>query len=96
MLDYLMWLAQRSPVLHALKGIVRDVVDWVVCDRPVLPDLKREAWYWSPKWQQAEAEADKDVAEGRYADVRTVPALQALLTREQPDVLFEALRAHRP
>jgi hypothetical protein len=49
MLDYLRWLAQRSPVLHAHKGIVRDVVDWVVGNRPVLLDLKREAWYWSPE-----------------------------------------------
>ena len=28
-----------------------------------------QAWFWTPSWQAGEAEADRDIAEGRVTDL---------------------------
>jgi hypothetical protein len=35
----------------------------------IIPD---QEWYWSPRWQAMEAEADRDLAEGRFHIFDTV------------------------
>jgi len=36
---------------------------------------KREAWFWSPEWQQAEAQAQKDILGGSVSEFDSVDDL---------------------
>jgi len=40
---------------------------------PIDPD---QAWYWTPEWQEAEREADEDIAAGR---VQTFDSMEDML-----------------
>lgn len=40
-----------------------------------LDTLEDESWFWTDEWQRGERRADKDLAEGRYTDFRTVDEL---------------------
>lgn len=32
-------------------------------------DPDDQSWFWTPSWQAGEAEADRDIAEGRVSDL---------------------------
>ncbi len=36
---------------------------------------KRDAWFWTPEWQQAEAQAQKDIQEGNVREFESVDDL---------------------
>ena len=36
---------------------------------------KRDAWFWTPEWQQAEARAQKDIQEGNVREFESVDDL---------------------
>ncbi len=36
---------------------------------------KRDAWFWSPEWQQAEAQAQKDILSGSVSEFDSVDDL---------------------
>ena len=36
-----------------------------------------QAWYWTPEWQSAEAEADAELAAGKYDNFASMDALIA-------------------
>ncbi len=38
-----------------------------------------QAWYWTPEWQAGEAEADADLAAGRFARFHTAEEMDAHL-----------------
>lgn len=40
---------------------------------------KRDAWFWTPEWQQAEAEAQKDIRDGNTSEFESVDDLLAHL-----------------
>jgi hypothetical protein len=40
---------------------------------------KRDAWFWSHEWQQAEAEAQKDIESGEVSEFDSVDDLLAHL-----------------
>ena len=40
---------------------------------------KRDAWFWSPEWQRAEAEAQEDIESGNDKDFESVDELLAHL-----------------
>jgi len=61
-----------------------DILDCQVSDgRIVLTPKrlidKRDAWFWSPEWQKAEAEAQADIDEGRVVEFDSVDELLAHL-----------------
>lgn len=41
-------------------------------------------WYWSPRWQAEEQEADLDWAAGRYTDFSSLEVLLAATVAPQP------------
>jgi len=43
---------------------------------------KRDAWFWTPEWQQAEAEAQKDIESGNVTEFESVDDLLAHLKGE--------------
>ena len=43
---------------------------------------KRDAWFWTPGWQQAEAEAHKDIESGNVTEFESVDDLLAHLKGE--------------
>jgi len=43
---------------------------------------KRDAWFWSPDWQKAEAEAQSDIDSGNVEEFDSVDALIASLKGE--------------
>ena len=43
---------------------------------------KRDAWFWSRDWQQAEAEAQKDIDSGNVSDFESVDDFLAHLKGE--------------
>ena len=43
---------------------------------------KRDAWFWTPEWQQAEAEAQKDIESGNVTEFESVDGLLAHLKGE--------------
>jgi len=43
---------------------------------------KRDAWFWSPGWQQAEAQAQKDIESGNVSEFESVDDLLAHLKGE--------------
>ena len=43
---------------------------------------KRDAWFWSPQWQQAEAEAQKDIRSGNVTEFKSAEDLLAHLKGE--------------
>lgn len=43
---------------------------------------KRDAWFWSPEWQKAEAEAQKDIDTGNVEEFESVDDLLDGLKRE--------------
>ena len=64
-----------------------DVLDCEVHDgRIVLTPKKlvdkRDAWFWSHDWQQAEAEAQKDIESGDVSEFDSVDDVLAHLKRE--------------
>src|ERR1700730_7550624 len=46
-----------------LKAVLRD--DGVIELRPALVVDRNQSWFWTPRWQQMEREADEDIAAGR-------------------------------
>lgn len=36
---------------------------------------KRDAWFWTPEWQQTEAQAQKDIQEGNLREFESVDDL---------------------
>lgn len=36
---------------------------------------KRDVWFWTPEWQQAEAQAQKDIQEGHVREFESVDDL---------------------
>jgi AbrB family looped-hinge helix DNA binding protein len=36
---------------------------------------KRDAWFWSPEWQKAEAEAQEDIASGDVTELESIDEL---------------------
>ena len=51
------------------EGATIDVVlreDGVLELRPETGIDPSQAWFWAPRWQQMEREADEDIAAGRY------------------------------
>ncbi|MHB1460945.1 MAG: AbrB/MazE/SpoVT family DNA-binding domain-containing protein [Armatimonadota bacterium] len=42
----------------------------------------RDAWFWTPDWQQAEAEAQHDIDSGNVSEFETIEALLAHLKDE--------------
>ena len=47
-------------------------------------DPDDQSWFWTPSWQAGEAEADRDIAEGRVTD----------LTPEEIQARIRALDSH--
>ena len=43
---------------------------------------KSQAWYWTKEWQEAEREADEDIAAGRVKDFDNVEDLIADLNKD--------------
>ena len=43
---------------------------------------KRDSWFWSPEWQQAEAQAQKDIESGNVKQFESVDDLLAHLKGE--------------
>lgn len=43
---------------------------------------KRDAWFWSSQWQQAEAEAQKDIESGNVSEFESAADLLAHLKEE--------------
>jgi hypothetical protein len=43
---------------------------------------KRDAWFWSPQWQQAETEAQKDIRSGNVTEFESAEDLLAHLKGE--------------
>ncbi|MDO8588938.1 MAG: AbrB/MazE/SpoVT family DNA-binding domain-containing protein [Armatimonadota bacterium] len=43
---------------------------------------KRDAWFWSPEWQKAEAGAQKDIESGKVIEFESVDDLLAHLKGE--------------
>ncbi len=43
---------------------------------------KRDAWFWSPEWQKAEAEAQKDIESGNVEEFESVDDLLGSLKGE--------------
>ena len=43
---------------------------------------KRDAWFWTPEWQKAEAEAQKDIDSGNVEEYESVDGLLDGLKRE--------------
>jgi len=76
--------AQIRKSAHLEDG---DVLDCEVRDgRIVLTPKKlvdkRDAWFWTPEWQQAEAEAQKDIESGNVTEFESVDDLLAHLKGE--------------
>ena len=44
-----------------------------------------QAWFWTPKWQAGEREADEDIAAGRYKDFATMEDFIADLKIDNED-----------
>jgi hypothetical protein len=44
---------------------------------------EEDSWFWSPRWQQMEAEADQDLAEGNYTDFNNADDLFNDLNRKK-------------
>lgn len=42
-------------------------------------------WYWTPEWQAKEAEAERDLAAGRYRTFDTMDDMIAFLMGEEDD-----------
>ena len=43
---------------------------------------KRDAWFWSPEWQRAEAEAQEDIEIGKLSEFESIEEVLAHLERE--------------
>lgn len=43
---------------------------------------KRDAWFWSPEWQKAEAEAQKDIDSGNVEEFESIDDLLGGLEKE--------------
>ena len=54
-----------------------DVRDDELVLRPQQLVDRSQAWFWTPEWQAAEREADRDVAEGRLRRFETMEELIA-------------------
>jgi len=77
-------LTLPAPVRRAVHLEDGDVLDCEVKDgRIVLTPKKivdkRDAWFWSAEWQQAEAQAQKDITEGNTREFDSVDDLLAHL-----------------
>jgi hypothetical protein len=52
-----------------MAELVRDAVDEYLEERPIEPG---QEWFWSAAWQEAEKEAEADLAAGRYETFDTM------------------------
>ncbi|MGQ0573365.1 MAG: AbrB/MazE/SpoVT family DNA-binding domain-containing protein [Pseudonocardia sp.] len=57
-----------------------ELVDDRVIVTPVAVVPRQQAWFWSREWQQAEREADDDIAAGRYTRYESDDDFFAALT----------------
>lgn len=53
--------------------------------RPRILTDPSQAWFWSPRWQQMEREADEDIAAGRIKRFGSMEELSADLDAAKPD-----------
>ena len=59
--------------------------DGVIELRPRILTDPSQAWFWSPRWQQMEREADEDIAAGRVKQFDSVEELFADLDAAKPE-----------
>lgn len=64
-----------------------DLLDCEIRDGQIILTPKkiidtRDAWFWAPDWQQAEAEAQNDIDNGRVSEFETMEELLAHLKEE--------------
>ncbi|HVA37701.1 MAG TPA: AbrB family transcriptional regulator [Candidatus Dormibacteraeota bacterium] len=73
--DYLLQVSPRGTItlpkelrgqVSLLAAVRRD--DGVIELRPQIAIDESQAWFWTPKWQRMEREAQEDVAAGRVAE----------------------------
>jgi bifunctional DNA-binding transcriptional regulator/antitoxin component of YhaV-PrlF toxin-antitoxin module len=59
--------------------------DGVIELRPRILTDPSQAWFWSPRWQQMEREADEDIAAGRIKRFDSLEELFADLDAAKPE-----------
>ena len=76
--------AQIRKSAHLEEGDILDceVRDGQIVLTPKKLVDKRDAWFWTPEWQQAEAEAQKDIESGNVTEFESVDDLLAHLKGE--------------
>lgn len=69
---------------HVEEGdlLEAEVKDDVIILRPKKLIDKSQAWYWTKEWQEAEREADEDIAAGRVKEFDNVEDLIKDLNRD--------------
>jgi hypothetical protein len=67
-----------SDVTHVARAQPRDTRSTGI--QPRIDIDSEQAWYWTTEWQDREAEAEADLAAGRYEDFNTVDDMLAPLT----------------
>lgn len=68
--------------VQRLQAVLAD--DQVIRIRPIAPrgEDPTQAWFWTPKWQQMEREADEDIAAGRVKQFDDLESFFADLFQE--------------
>ncbi len=99
MKDNLIW--KRTWLLYSISRAVCAIRErftqqgnTATLTQSAVPIDPAQSWYWRSDWQDAEREADLDLATGRYTDfssmetfIRTIgaePKLDDLINKEQP------------
>lgn len=94
-------MMRSSIALLALIAAALEAVRDYFIPGPSRPKMisPKNRWYWTQTWQQAEREADSDMAEGRYQDFDTIDQVIAVLQQnvitdppDKVDRLAAALR----
>jgi antitoxin MazE len=76
-----------SEIMEGLNLHEGDQLDILIEDGrivliPMVTIVKDQAWFWTESWQEGEAQADKDVKDGRLTNV---------MNGEQLDDFFQSL-----
>lgn len=84
-------VANLDRLVEEIKALPREQRLQLVgrLERDGLLDDDDQSWFWTPEWQEAEKEADEDIAAGRVHTFDTVDDAISFLHREADDIQAE-------
>lgn len=74
----------HKELLDAIGSVEGDELEWKVVDGaivgiPIMAIPKDQAWYFSPKWQEAEKEVEEELANGGIEKAKAFKTAEDLL-----------------